>query len=94
MVTADHAHTMSFGGYPARGTDIRGLSGITHDDDLPYTTLSYANGEGYEYHNLWDTDNNKPTRRDLSQVEIRYLLPWNSYVIFSSRREENLMLNF
>ena len=24
IVTSDHGHTMSFAGYPARGTDIRG----------------------------------------------------------------------
>ena len=72
VVTADHAHTMSFSGYPARGQDIRGLSGIDHKDNLPFTTLSYANGEGYSYHNLWDKVNDKPTRRDLSQVTGNY----------------------
>lgn len=47
VVTADHAHTMSMSGYPARGTDILGLYG-RGEDGLPYATLSYANGPGYK----------------------------------------------
>jgi alkaline phosphatase len=59
VVTADHAHTLSFAGYPARGNPILGtvrgrLSEHGHAQDemldslgLPYTTLSYANGSGY-----------------------------------------------
>lgn len=46
VVTADHAHTMSMSGYPARGHDIFGLYG-KGKDGLPYATLSYANGQGY-----------------------------------------------
>lgn len=45
VVTADHAHTMSISGYSDRGTDILGLNTDLSDvDDMPYTTLSYANG--------------------------------------------------
>lgn len=59
LVTADHAHTLSFVGYPARGNPItgkvKGGAGENIDPDklaldatgLPYTTLSYANGPGY-----------------------------------------------
>lgn len=59
VVTADHSHTLSFTGYPARGNAIlgkvRGGSGEDIDPEtlardalgLPYTTLSYANGPGY-----------------------------------------------
>ena len=58
LVTADHAHTLTFAGYPARGNPIlgkvRGISGeaaaigaYAHDRaGLPYTTLGYANGPG------------------------------------------------
>lgn len=46
VVTADHAHTMSMSGYPARGHDILGLYS-KGKDGLPYATLSYANGPGY-----------------------------------------------
>ncbi|XP_071534051.1 alkaline phosphatase-like [Panulirus ornatus] len=48
VVTADHAHTMSISGYPSRGQEIIGLAAIG-DDGLPYTTLMYANGPGYNY---------------------------------------------
>lgn len=41
-----------------------GLSGQVYDDDLPYTTLSYANGQGYHYHNLAFAD--QVVRRDLT----------------------------
>lgn len=59
LVTADHSHTLSFVGYPARGNPIlgkvRGSSGegapskaLARDaTGLPYATLSYANGPGY-----------------------------------------------
>lgn len=48
VVTADHAHTMSFAGYPARGHDILGIAGKSDMDGKPYSTLSYSNGEGYK----------------------------------------------
>ncbi|XP_069993382.1 alkaline phosphatase-like isoform X1 [Penaeus vannamei] len=48
VVTADHAHTMSISGYPSRGQEIIGLAALG-DDGLPYTTLMYANGPGYNY---------------------------------------------
>ncbi|MDH5824421.1 alkaline phosphatase [Luteimonas sp. RD2P54] len=58
LVTADHAHTLTFAGYPARGNPILGkVRGSLDDADgdtwardltgLPYTTLGYANGPGY-----------------------------------------------
>lgn len=55
LVTADHAHTLTFAGYPGRGNPILGLVGpgedgaATAEDAMgkPYTTLSYANGPGY-----------------------------------------------
>uniref|UniRef100_A0A6P7GCX8 alkaline phosphatase n=1 Tax=Diabrotica virgifera virgifera TaxID=50390 RepID=A0A6P7GCX8_DIAVI len=47
VVTADHAHTMSYAGYAKRGSDVFGYGGIANDDDY-YTILSYANGPGYK----------------------------------------------
>lgn len=60
LVTADHAHTLSFVGYPVRGNPIlgkvRGRSGEEGNHEAhyardalgrPYTTLNYSNGPGY-----------------------------------------------
>jgi len=47
VVTSDHAHTLSVSGYAVRGNPIFGIAG-TADDDLPYATLTYANGPGYK----------------------------------------------
>ncbi|XP_071478059.1 alkaline phosphatase-like [Diadema antillarum] len=49
IVTADHGHTFSFGGYPTRGNPILGFDDYWNGTDgLPYLTLSYANGPGAE----------------------------------------------
>ena len=60
VVTADHGHVFTFGGYTKRGNDILGK--VVHADEnggggsgepaldalgLPYTTLGYQNGPGY-----------------------------------------------
>jgi alkaline phosphatase len=59
IVTADHSHTFTIGGYPIRGNNILGLvrevdsKGMleekpkTDENDKPFTTLGYANGKGY-----------------------------------------------
>lgn len=58
IVTADHSHTFTIAGYPARGNNILGLVRDIGDDgnvsdknavdinNKPYTTLGYANGSG------------------------------------------------
>ena len=53
IVTADHSHTFTMGGYPQRGNPILGISKnqkneiVLANDGMPYTTLGYANGKAY-----------------------------------------------
>jgi len=54
LVTADHGHVMTIGGYPKRGNPILGKVvsvGATDpalaEDSLPFTTLVYNNGRGF-----------------------------------------------
>ncbi|WP_341503300.1 alkaline phosphatase [Gallaecimonas sp. GXIMD4217] len=52
LVTADHSHVLTIGGYPRRGNPILGLvenqdgSLSLAADGKPYTTLGYQNGPG------------------------------------------------
>lgn len=59
IVTADHSHTFTMAGYPARGNNILGLvreiddNGIAEEKNRadkngkPFTTLGYGNGKGW-----------------------------------------------
>ncbi len=59
IVTADHSHVFTLAGYPTRGNPILGVvkgnddAGHAEDeavmaaDDMPYTTVGYANGLGF-----------------------------------------------
>lgn len=56
IVTADHGHAFGIGGYPKRGNPILGkVVTVGSDtpalaaDGLPYTTLTYSNGRGFQY---------------------------------------------
>lgn len=82
IVTADHSHTLTIGGYPARGNNILGLvrqvgrngkPKIKPETDInkkPYTTLNYAIGGGYKSKrlNLTDDDVTKPDYKQESAV--------------------------
>ena len=55
IVTADHSHVFTIAGYPKRGNPILGkVVGVGKteaslaSDGLPYTTLGYTNGLGYQ----------------------------------------------
>src|SRR5690606_13375103 len=69
IVTADHSHVFTIGGYPDRGNPILGKSavnGVPQRDalGLPYTTLSYANGPGwtggFQRKEMLDTERTTP----------------------------------
>ncbi|NXD25925.1 PPBI phosphatase, partial [Spelaeornis formosus] len=47
VVTADHSHVFSFGGYTLRGSSIFGLAPETALDGKNYTSILYGNGPGY-----------------------------------------------
>ncbi|WP_281645747.1 alkaline phosphatase [Parendozoicomonas sp. Alg238-R29] len=72
IVTADHGHVMTMSGYPKRGNPILGLAKNGDDqpllasDDMPYTTLGYANGPG-----TMGVDG--PRRVDLSSMDTQAL---------------------
>lgn len=55
IVTADHSHSMTFNGYPDRGNDILGFA--NRPDKLPYETITYANGPGFQTHRINDSSN-------------------------------------
>uniref|UniRef100_A0A182K0U9 Alkaline phosphatase n=1 Tax=Anopheles christyi TaxID=43041 RepID=A0A182K0U9_9DIPT len=67
VVSSDHSHTLMYNGYPTRGNDILGIGDISDKDGLPYTTLSYANGEGF--YQTYD-DGNPSKRIDVSSYDF------------------------
>uniref|UniRef100_A0A8C8S272 Alkaline phosphatase n=1 Tax=Pelusios castaneus TaxID=367368 RepID=A0A8C8S272_9SAUR len=51
VVTADHSHVFSFGGYTLRGSSIFGLAPNLASDSKTYTSILYGNGPGYALQN-------------------------------------------
>ncbi|XP_069830550.1 intestinal-type alkaline phosphatase-like [Dendropsophus ebraccatus] len=47
VVTADHSHVFSFGGYTYRGSSIFGLAPKKGSDKKYYTSILYGNGPGF-----------------------------------------------
>lgn len=50
VVTADHSHVFTVGGYPERQNNILDIGDFAREDHLPFLTLNYANGMGYFNH--------------------------------------------
>ncbi|XP_047520252.1 membrane-bound alkaline phosphatase-like [Pieris napi] len=73
VVTADHAHVMSFNGYAARGRNILGTSRATDRQGVPYMTLSYTNGPGFRAHV-------ERKRVDITKEEKFGSVEWKSHV--------------
>lgn len=71
VVTSDHSHTMSLAGYSSRKNDIFGINdGQLAADDLPYATLSYANGPGYNSNYLKE-DGGTVKRKNLRSINMK-----------------------
>lgn len=82
LITADHAHTMSIGGYPQRKQSVLGVVGSGKydigEDGKPFTVLSYGNGPGFK-HNLVALENGDWTKierqvnmTDGDQADLEY----------------------
>ncbi|NXH74847.1 PPBI phosphatase, partial [Hydrobates tethys] len=56
VITADHSHVFSFGGYTLRGSSIFGLAPRRAIDQKNYTSILYGNGPGYPGTNRNDMD--------------------------------------
>ena len=78
IVTADHSHAITMNGYPERGNPILGVVfdeywGFMRKDNQsqkqPYTTISYANGPGFNVNfnqttGFWNTLSKEMTEAD------------------------------
>ncbi len=84
LVTADHGHVFTIAGYPKRGNPILGKvvnvgaeQPATAADGLPYTTLGYTNGLGFQaLGDETDADaaygmDNQAGRHDLTLVDTQ-----------------------
>ncbi|NXY82952.1 PPBI phosphatase, partial [Alcedo cyanopectus] len=58
VITADHSHVFSFGGYTLRGSSIFGLAPSKASDLKNYTSILYGNGPGYPIKARPDVDDN------------------------------------
>lgn len=69
---------MSIAGYPVRGNPILGVADYSDMDNLPYTTISFANGPGFRNHtngsryNVVTEDMNKIDYRQDTGIPLKY----------------------
>ncbi|XP_077204218.1 intestinal-type alkaline phosphatase 1-like [Paroedura picta] len=68
VVTADHSHVFSFGGYTLRGASIFGLAPKLAEDNKTYTSIVYGNGPGYQI-----TAEGRPNVSDIVSESNGYL---------------------
>ncbi|XP_066462738.1 intestinal-type alkaline phosphatase-like [Eleutherodactylus coqui] len=68
VVTADHSHVFSFGGYTYRGSSIFGLAPEKGFDNKSYTSILYGNGPGFAFTPEGRSDVNTTTAEDKNYV--------------------------
>jgi len=78
IVTADHSHVFTIGGYQPRGNPIFGYTEDKAKDGMRFTTLSYANGPGGKV----NSTRKEPKQTELDDADHR----WQSLVPTSSER--------
>ncbi|KAM6260461.1 intestinal-type alkaline phosphatase-like [Spheniscus humboldti] len=67
VVTADHSHVFSFGGYTLRGSSIFGLAPRNATDGKTYTSILYGNGPGYPGTDRPNVDNDRAEQQNYLQ---------------------------
>lgn len=75
IVTADHSHVFTYAGYPHRGNDIFGLSPSSTLDNMPFFTLSYANGPGFTHHRTNDSRIDPRTFATATREQGNFMFP-------------------
>nr|XP_004662275.2 intestinal-type alkaline phosphatase [Jaculus jaculus] len=75
IVTADHSHVFSFGGYTYRGSSIFGLAPLKAVDGKSYTSILYGNGPGYVLNsgnrpNVTEVESSDPAYRQQAAVPV------------------------
>ncbi|XP_004868187.1 intestinal-type alkaline phosphatase [Heterocephalus glaber] len=76
LITADHSHVFTFGGYTLRGTSIFGLAPRLAEDGKTYTSILYGNGPGYvgdkgPRPNVTAEESGNPTYQQQSAVPVQ-----------------------
>ena len=72
VVTADHSHVFTYSGNSLRGSGVFGKGGISDQDSLPYTTLSYANGPGADRELNQNGKRVNPNTFDYTDPSLQY----------------------
>nr|XP_004662274.2 intestinal-type alkaline phosphatase 1 [Jaculus jaculus] len=75
IITADHSHVFTFGGYTYRGSSIFGLAPLKAVDGKSYTSILYGNGPGYVLNsgnrpNVTDLESGNRTYRQQAAVPL------------------------
>ncbi|XP_068089434.1 intestinal-type alkaline phosphatase 1-like [Hyperolius riggenbachi] len=76
VVTADHSHVFTFGGYTDRGNSILGVAPSKASDGKPYTSVLYGNGPGFKLVN--------GSRENITGLDIGGVYRQQSAVLLSS----------